>query len=134
MNNVIGTRRPYRDHTHANIVAPATPRSAPVTSIGVCWICSSSSAVSIPSRLIIRLVKRKTPAKAAAPARSLDVRRRPSIAPFIWRPARHMCIVITATDTAAMIASGPSSHSWLVARYRANPPIALTAMAAMMPQ
>ena len=69
----------------------------------------------MPSRLIMSTVNRNTPANAPAPARWVDVRSRPSMSPFMCRLARHMWTVIAATDTAATIASGPSSLSWLAA-------------------
>ena len=61
----------------------------------------------MPSRLIIRTVNRNTPSKGPEPARWLEVRSRPSMSPFMCRPARHMWTVIEATETAATMASGP---------------------------
>jgi len=52
-----------------------------------------------------------TPANAARPGRALDAWRRSSMSPFIRRPARHMWMTSHATDAAATMASGPSSHS-----------------------
>src|SRR3954447_16268811 len=107
------TRWPNRDHSQATPPAARLPSAAPSTRFGVWCSCISSSAVSTPSRLIIRSVNRNTPVNAAAPGRAVDSFSRPSISPFMRRPVRHMWTIIQATETAATSASGPSSHSWL---------------------
>ena len=56
----------------------------------------------MPSRVIIRTVKPKTPRNAARPTLTDDASSRPSISRFIRFPARHMCTVSDATSTAAV--------------------------------
>ena len=87
------------------------PAVAPSARYSVPRSCISSNALSIPSRLTISSVKRKTPVNAAVPGFTLDDCRRPSISPFIRRPARHMWTIIQVTEAAATMASGPSSSS-----------------------
>lgn len=55
---------PNRAQAQANAAAADNPNSAPLI-ISEPWTCKSISAVSIPSRVIIRNVKRNTPAIAA---------------------------------------------------------------------
>ena len=66
----------------------------------------------MPSRLIISSVNRNTPDKRAERRSAAPwTCRCCSISPFMRRPARHMWTVSDVTDTAATMASGPSSHS-----------------------
>jgi hypothetical protein len=87
--------------------------------IGVCWNSSVpiSSAVSIPSRVIISSVNRNTPAKAEAPVFIALLERCPSMSLLIRRAVRHMWMVSEATDTAAITASRPSHNAWFEARW-----------------
>ncbi len=80
--------------------APRIPSAAPSARSAVAFSCISSSAVSIPSRLIIRSVNRNTPMNAAVPGFTLDCFRCVSMSPFIARPLRHMCTTIQVTGRA----------------------------------
>ena len=71
-----------------------------------------SSAVSMPSRVIISSVKANTPMNAAAPCFIVDPWRCPSISLLIRRDVRHMWTVSDATEMAAAMASTPSHSAW----------------------
>ena len=87
--------------------------------IGVCWNSSVpiSSAVSMPSRVIISSVNRNTPMKADVPVFSADAREvpfdvaldAPRGAPHVDGQRRHR--------TAATSASTPSQSAWFEARW-----------------
>ena len=72
-----------------------------------------SSAVSMPSRVIISSVNAKTPSKGRGPARSERLVEHAFDVALDAAACRHMWTVSDATSTAAVIASSPSHSAWL---------------------
>ena len=117
--------------------ATTVPPTAPPMICGDCTVNSSafiSSAVSIPSRVIISSVNMNTPKNAAAPVFTDDASSLPSMWRFMCRPARHMCTVSDATSTAATRARTPSQSAWLAALASSTPAPMLRTIEATMPQ
>ena len=69
-----------------------------------------SSAVSMPSRVIISSVNRKTPMNAARPVFIVELKRLLSMSFLMRRAVRHMWTVSDATETAAAT-QRTASHS-----------------------
>ena len=95
------------------------------------WI--SISAVSIPSRVTIKTVKRKTPATASTrDVRDDAVSRCCSMSPFIRGAVRQTWMTNVATSTAATRPRIPSHSDWLT-RMSTQPRAKLAAMEVAMP-
>ena len=75
----------------------------------------------MPSRVIISSVKQEHADERRAAGLQRRGSRWPSISLLIRLPARHMCTVSEATESAATSASTPSQSAWLVAARSRTP-------------